>query len=553
MDRDDFIKKIEKVNDYKNLNIFDPSFSPEFDKNGNVINHPIFELFNDYFDIKNNKFIILYFQMIVAAIYLEYKRLYKGLDIFILYREKSIRSFQKNIDRSLSKEDVNSIDDLKSDTKQDILGMKLVLNNLPDSLPFDSTDPENAKIFELFEKKIKNQLFATELKKWIDDFKNLSYEKETSNMYDGETFYNYKIELLRTLIDCSYDKFSNDKNAINQYLEQLNTTLSIQKELAANDNFSLEVNPREIEELDILRLDLIDRLNEKLENEILKVTLPKVLNSSLVKDVLKVNSKKNTSPLKFDGFAVKPDGYSGWFWDLSVSIKDPIDNSVKKIPIEFQATCERAYEISKKDHNELYGKKINIFDTFFELVPENIPPEDKEKYEQNPNDLLLIYINKLNSIKDVVPYSTDIRYKKQRELVEKYQKCIRIKPYINHEKSKKESIEYLYSILPYITAQLYATNAAHDSSIPTVILNKKKPSNNLADVLRKSDGTSVLAHMLIEFLEQSEDSINQKNTSSQFLEEYKVLLKGVTEIDIRKFAQKYASIILDQKESDQTR
>ena len=263
--------KLKKFPEYENLKNFDSGFNPKFDKDGNITNHPIFEIFDNYENVINDKFMILYFQMVVAAIYLEYKKLYKGLDVFIIYREKGLRSYQKNIDHALAKSEVNSINDLKNDVYEDILGMKIVLNGLPDDLPFDSNNPENSAIFALNDKKRKNQMFTDDLKKWIDGYQNLLQNKETLYNYDGETYYNYKIQLLERLIDCSYSKYSDNYEATNPFIAMLKEVQYTQKQLQLSDNFPLEVSQKDIQELEDLRQELIDRLNDRLENEIFKV------------------------------------------------------------------------------------------------------------------------------------------------------------------------------------------------------------------------------------------------------------------------------------------
>ena len=556
-------EKFENFPEYENLKNFDSSFNPKFDQNGNITNHPIFDIFDHYEDVINDKFMILYFQMVVAAIYLEYKRLYKGLDVFIIYREKGLRSYQKNIDHALAKSEVNSINDLKKDLYEDILGMKIVLNGLPDDLPFDSNNPENSTIFALNDKKRKNQIFSDDLKKWIDGYQNLLQNKETIYNYDGETYYNYKVQLLKCLVDCSYSKYSDDYEAKSPFVDMLNEAKYTQNQLQLSDNFPLEVSQKDIQELENLRQELIDRLNDKLENEIFKVTIPHILNGELIHRVLKISNCKNSSPNKFDGFSVKiKDDYSAWYWHLEGHIQT--NTGIKNMQIELQTNTERSYEIGKIKHNNMQGKKVSIYNMFFELTDIDIPSSvikeckqllssDAEKLNKFNQDLeyrkkflLNYYLNKLNNIKDIVPYSTDIKYKKQREHVEEYKKHIKLKNNISIGGETFSVTEYLKILLPYISASLYSTNAAHDTSVSAVILNKKNPSSNLADVLRKSDGTSVLAHWLIDLLRQEER--NQGISSydnSNYKDEYTIFSEGISELDIRNFAAKYSNKLCD--------
>ena len=558
--------KLKKFPEYENLKNFDSGFNPKFDKDGNITNHPIFEIFDNYENVINDKFMILYFQMVVAAIYLEYKKLYKGLDVFIIYREKGLRSYQKNIDHALAKSEVNSINDLKNDVYEDILGMKIVLNGLPDDLPFDSNNPENSAIFALNDKKRKNQMFTDDLKKWIDGYQNLLQNKETLYNYDGETYYNYKIQLLERLIDCSYSKYSDNYEAPNPFIAMLKEVQYTQKQLQLSDNFPLEVSQKDIQELEDLRQELIDRLNDKLENEIFKVTIPHILNSELIHNVLKISNCKNSSPNKFDGFSVKiKDGYSAWYWHLEGHIQT--DAGIKNMKIELQTNTERSYEIGKLNHNNMQGKKVSIYDMFFELTDIDIPShvikeckmlvgnniENQNKFDQNlefrKEIILNYYLNKLNNIRDIVPYSTDVKYKKQRENVDEYKKHIKLRNNISIGGESFSVTEYLKMLLPYISANLYSTNAAHDTSVSAVILNKKNQSTNLADVLRKSDGTSVLAHWLIDLLRQEERSQEMPSyTNDIYKDEYIAFTEGLSEIDIRNFASKYSNIICESEQ-----
>ena len=80
--------KYNVSNETKNLQAFDTNFVPEYDENGNLVNHPILDIFSDYLNVRNNDFTIEYFKMVVSAIFLEYRRLYPGLDIIIQFREK---------------------------------------------------------------------------------------------------------------------------------------------------------------------------------------------------------------------------------------------------------------------------------------------------------------------------------------------------------------------------------------------------------------------------------------------------------------------------------
>ena len=118
---------------------------------------------------------------------------------------------------------------------------------------------------------------------------------------------------------------------------------------------------------------------------------------------------------------------------------------------------------------------------------------------------------------------------------------------LSHIRLKDTPSDYkrLIEFAKYASPWLYTTHSAHNKAIPTVLIEKKKLSENLADILRKSDGISILAHMLIEKVEEIENG--------------KIIIEGVktekivgeedntfTRIDIRKFIEKNKSISNDK-------
>lgn len=483
--------------DIENLKAFDPNFIPKYDENGNLMNHPAMEIVDDYFNVRNNDFTIEYFKMIVSAIYLEYRRLYPGLDIIISFREKGERSLQKNADRTLRKQNINSISAWQKDIHKDILGMKIIFNRLPDELPFEYNS-ETAEIMKLNEKRLDNQMFSNVLKKWIQGY--------SEELQDEETFYAYKIDLLSRLKDCSYDSFTDDKNAKNPFLIQLEEAYK-EKALKESDGFAFEVKKSQLNELEDLRLELVNRLNEKLENAIIDITLPRVLETDLVNKELSITSYRDPSPSKENGWIRKSTGYVALYYSLIGSLRNP---SSKDIEIEFQANSERTHNIDSIDHNDIPGKKVDIYNDFFEL--------------KDPNDEhnLKYYLDILDKIEAVAAYSRESQYRIPKR------KALAALEHIKLKKSPKDD-EALWNFAEYASPWLYTTHSAHNKAIPTVLIEKKKLSENFADILRKNDGISVLAHMLIERIEELE---NEKNISS----EENIT---ITRILIRKFIEKY--------------
>lgn len=491
--------KYNVSNETKNLQAFDTNFVPEYDENGNLINHPILDIFSDYLNVRNNDFTIEYFKMVVSAIFLEYRRLYPGLDIIIQFREKGERSFQKNVDKALSKTNTNTIQKLQNDVHKDILGMKIIFSRLPDELPFDYND-DTSEIMELNEKRHSNQLFSNSLKKWIQGY--------SDELQDEESYYDYKIELLSRLKDCSYDSYTDNNNFKNPYEQFLINTINEKNEKMQN-GFAFEVKKNQLNELENLRIELIDRLNEKLENAIIDYTLPRVLETDLVSKELGIKGYRDSSSTKDNGWIRKSTGYVALYYSLIGSLRS---KDKKEIEIEFQANSERTHNIDSIDHNDIPGKKVDIFDEFFELK------------DKNDSHDLKYYIDKLDKIQAIAVYSLEPQYRAPQKIALSA---------LSHIKLKDTPVdnERLINFAKYASPWLYTTHSAHNKAIPTVLIEKKKLSENLADILRKSDGISILAHMLIEKVEEIENSKNMDIDDNTF-----------TRIDIRKFIEKYKGI-----------
>lgn len=492
-----FRKKIKhnrsSSNEIQNLQQFDPSFEPKYDENGNIVNHPVFEILDNYYNIRNNQNKIKYFKVIAAAIFLEYRRLYPGLDIIIKFREKGERSVQKNTDKSLGKSDINSISDWKDDIKKDILGMKIVFNGLPDELPFNYSE-ETEEIMRLNEQRLDNLVFSNKLSKWIQGY--------SDELLDEETYYNYKIELLSRLKECSYDTFTDNPEAKNPFSHLLTQTI-IEKKAKENEGFSFEVKKSQLNDLDDLRSELISRLNEKLENAIIDYTLPNVLNTELIRTELGIDSYRNDSSRKDNGWIRKSTGYVALYYSLigsliEIEYPQPYDeNQTKKekLEIEFQANSERTHKIDKKDHNEIPGKKVDILEEFFELKDSNDPHG------------LKYYIDILDKIQATAVYSRKPEYKTPKKIALSALDHIKLK-------NTPEDNRALIAFANYVSPWLYTTHSAHNKAIPTVLIEKKKLSENFADVLRKNDGISILAHMLIERVEELEKELDKYSLKS---------------------------------------
>ena len=507
---------------------------PEYDASSTE-KHPIFAFFDSYEKELNNSDIINHLEMIVAAIYLEYKTLFKGLNIFLLYRTKGGRSFNKNLDKTIPKTDGYS--DTKIDVDSDILGIKIVIDSVPDPLPFDLTDPRFSKVYELYDQKSKNISFIQKAQKWINNYYSQIPDKSIADSYNGKTYYSYKVDLLKRLKACSYDKYSDDENAGNPYSRELNKAFSSYESQTKAGTFSFDITKKEMEDIQHLVHDLEDRLNEKLENEILKATIPIVLNQPLIRDTLQVRYRLKASANRPEGLLVKTGGYSALFNILTFFIKTPNSPTPLEVQIELQGNSKRAYEIGKTDHESLANKKVHIYEIYYTLTNKEVPQhvideilndlneEDKAKFltdKTSKNHFILeYYINKLDSISSNVLESDEEKYSKTRDEVNDLLEYIELKSYIGSEDNKVPASEYLYSSLPYLCARLYTTNAGRISYADSVVLRELSPRDRLLDVLRSKDGISVLAYQLSKLLEKYPTSPDKQFTKNDIRKDVK--------------------------------
>ena len=480
-------------------------YTPIYDENRNEI-HPFNSILDTYTNYTSD-FNIEYFNNIIAAIYLEYKRLYPKFDIFIQFRVKSRKSFQKNLDKTLASDSkkISSMDDLQNDISKDILGMKIILNGLPDKLPFERTK-ETEKIFRLYETKQDNLVFLNKLQNWLDG--------NSDELQNQENFYNYYIEILNRLINSTYKECYNEEAT--PYVSMLKDAQTTFEELSKNDDFSFSVSDKEAQTLQYLINSLESRLNDKLENEILDITLPQVLSSQLIKDELLVNSTLDDSPHKNNGWTRKTGGFVALYYNLITT---------SGLKIELQAQSEKRHKIDLLDHNELPGKNVSLDNLFFELVNE------KDK------NTLQYYTSMLKQISAEVLYSNNSKDEHTRNIALEYMNHIRIKDTIDFDNIYEgtvthhylDSDEYLQDFSNYVSPGLGVTHAAHNKIRPTVMLEKKQTIESFSDVLRKRHGISVLGQMLID---KAEKLYGNDSTS-----------KPYSERDILRFSEKNIKLL----------
>ena len=477
----------------KNTNDFKNNLRAEIQKIENLIPNLV-----DYRSTYTNEFYTKYLQIIASAIYLEYKRQYPSLDIFIPFRQKGTKSFQKNISKALRK-DYSESDENKFNTAvlKDISAMKIVLSNVPDTLSFDYNNPRNQDIIKLQKQKIDNLNFINSLQDWI-------YGYDENSIQDEENYYKYYVELLDRLQNSTYEECTEEVEI--SYAERYAMASKKYKELKEDDEFSFFVSTEQMDEMKKLLGCLERRLDDKLQNEILNVTLPNVLNSELVQKVLRVNSKLDPSPNKDNGWVRKPKGYVAIFYNLQTD---------SGLLIELQGQSRKRYEDDKggtAHHNGIPGKEVKI-DSFFELVDKN-DPKPLEHYisllDKIPAESLVQHHENPNIRKKALEALNHIKIKDKIQLNDDY--------YRNTD-------EYLKSFVEYITPSVWICRSAHNIARKSAGIEKKQSIEEFSDVIRKKDGVSCLAQLLIDRYE----SLTENDGSNIQISEREILM----------FAEKY--------------
>lgn len=401
----------------------------------------------------------------VAAIYLALKKvLPEGVSFRIDYRTKSYRSLQKSTDLEIINSNLNKL-------KKDIFGMKVIITDIDGKLDLDSTNPQYQKLIQLQNKKMNNTTFIAETREWLSGSSEI--------MQTEENYYEKFIDLLKRLKESTYVECEKETDI--PYSERLS---SVQKAYMAKQKdgaLSFSISKSQITSIELLLDDLEKRLDDKFEREILKVFLPKALESNLLSNMLQTS-------YMYDKETLKPTGYVSDFYNLNVG---------NDFSIELQTQSYFRYLDGKKGpsfHNGKVGKSINIM-SFFELVDKN----DLQPLEY--------YLKILRNM----PINTY-----ENEIIEGTESSIinRVKEAYSHIKlkdkiifSSKEGVEpyefdkYLLQLSEYVSANMSICRSAHNFSTPTVNIENGCLIDSFSDVLRKRDGISCLAQILVDRLD----------------------------------------------------
>lgn len=446
----------------------------------------------EYYNTPNNAICLDY---TVAGIYLALKKvLPEGVSFRIDYRKKSSRSTQKTTSKEI-------LDKSTSRITKDIFGVKVIITDITGILSLETTDEKNKLLLELQNQKIDNSKFINETRTWI----NSSQEARTEDKY-----YKKLIELLERLEASTYPQcvFENE-TPYDERLEKVKKIYARKKDI---DNLSLSISKEQSHDIDLLIKDLENRLNDRLEHELLKVFLPKALSSNLVSNILQVNYVHNNE-------RINDNGYVADFSTVTVG---------NKFKFELQTQSYYRYLCGKKGvsfHNGRIGKSINI-DSLFELVNDN---------DSHPIEY---YLELLNQV-PIDIFETGILEEPKTKLIEKVEEAynhIKIKDTINfssqNDSNDSDTNCYLMNLAKHVSADMFICRSAHNFNTPTVNIENNGLSTAFADVLRKRDGISCLAQLLVDRVSNIIDTLDNNS-------EFKPNRKQLTIRDIISYAKTF--------------
>lgn len=419
-----------------------------------------------------------YMCYLMAAIYLEFQKMYPDLSIYIPFRFKSKDSYIKNVNKETANKSSFTEEEIFEKMTADIMGATIVLDHIKSSRK-PRIKYSSDKIQELFDIKDENKKIINEIQKELDD-----------DLVDEKSYYEYEKLILEKLMKATYPEFNSERPIPYQTeLENMNKTYS---DRLNTGNFALSVTSEQKMDLEKLLNDLRSRVSDKLEYEVLLETLPKVFDSLLIKNALQANAKFEKDVRKENGFAA-----------IYYTIQTPFGK------IEIQAQSNKRYYEAKKGsafHSGIKGKEVDI-NYFFELTDQNDP---------KPLDF---YLNKLNSasvdkiVSDIELPNNDEERKifienmdtktkrnyRYTQIIAELASHIKLKDAIEWNGKMYSIDKHLLSLAQYVAPDMNVCSSGH-TSFSTATISHKNLVNEFSEVLRKKDSNTYLANMLIDRL-----------------------------------------------------
>lgn len=404
------------------------------------------------------------------------------------YRTKASRSEQKSTELEILDSSIDRI-------TKDIFAMKIIVTSIDGRLDLDTNNPEYSKLISLENTKFDNIDFIEETRDWI-----LSTSAET--LKTEEMYYEKKCEILERLISATYENELMSDSEIS-YAERLERVSKAYSDKQKADNLSFSISKEQSNSLIELLDDLEARLNDKLERTILQLFVPKALNLNLMSNLLQVGHT-------YEKESCKSNGYVADYYILNLG------NILKNVELQLQSNFRYLCGVSGNAyHNGMSGKSINIF-SLFELVDENDSPYPLEHY------LRILSQTSIRKYTDEIIKGSNSTLMQQVTDAYKHIK-IKDKIQISHNPDFEENLkdydmnEYLLGFAQYTSADMSTCRSAHNFDTPTVSIEKKDLSDSFAEVLRKRDGISCLAQLLVDRVKSMIDR------DESFLSSYKTL------------------------------
>lgn len=492
---------------------------------------------------KNNSFENReYLCYLTAAIFLTYKKMYPQISKYIPFRTKADLSYINNIQKEFSKfmKDADSKDFDTEPIIKDISGIRLVLDNINFKLPPTKESDElfnDPDIVKLLNMSKKNSHFADEVDNYLH-----------SSLKSGKKYFEYKIDLLKKIIEITPEEFSEERMPNPSFVKLLEETTYQYNYFLEYDSFPSTVSDFEIKDLTELLDTFRFRLDDQLHFAVLRKTLPTVLNDPLIKNALKTSFKEVKETKKENGFQA-----------IYYSIDTPFG------PVELQAQSNKAYYASTKGsayHSGMDGKNINVKE-YFELVD----PNDEHELSYYLDILDSISADSMISPYELPEFNTQeekeaflktsrgaayLESEKYREMI----KHIQIKPKMQISSGAEiDTDSYLLSNALALSPYMNVCSSGH-TSFTTAGIHHKKVIGEFAEVLRKKDSNTCLRAILIRRIEHLVDNPDNEEYSDNLKASLKIVKKHdeiATRLpkDIsRKNIISYAEKLRDMEKSD---